>query len=211
MGAIKSAVAAAAPAALAPVPSAGAAAPFTGDATYARAPPAVPTWLPAAVEKQVNTRAAAHAAEKRQRYAREVTVQYSLCNEPWLKYAPHVVADKGLRPSQWTAARLRKDAIYLETRRTRYELAWDSSSASPEGGGDHFCWSECPVPLPLVLLRAGGVPMPKAPAPQGAVSIEEKLGWEEVQWGVHGVVVRGIDYPVTRLQFVERTTKITGR
>ena len=38
--------------------------------------------------------------------AQEVTVQYNLCNEPWVKYSMASVADRGLKPSQWTSARL---------------------------------------------------------------------------------------------------------
>ena len=45
----------------------------------------------------------------------EVTVQFNLCNEPWLKYNMLLVADQGLRRQQWTSARLHRDALYLET------------------------------------------------------------------------------------------------
>ena len=40
----------------------------------------------------------------------EVTIQYNLCNEPWLKYSMAAVADRGLRPAQWTSARLHSEA-----------------------------------------------------------------------------------------------------
>lgn len=52
-----------------------------------------------------------------------MTIQYNLCNEPWLKYSMPAVADRGLKPSQWTSARLHKEVIYLETHRNRYELS----------------------------------------------------------------------------------------
>jgi hypothetical protein len=55
----------------------------------------------------------------------EVTVQYSLCNEPWLKYNIAAVADQGFKRSQWTAARLRRDSLYLETHGHRFELSYD--------------------------------------------------------------------------------------
>ena len=47
----------------------------------------------------------------------EVTITYNLCNEPWLKYSMAVVADRGLRPSQWTSARLYSEVMYVETAR----------------------------------------------------------------------------------------------
>jgi hypothetical protein len=49
----------------------------------------------------------------------QVTVLYSLANEPWLKYSMSAVADRGLRPSAWTSARLARggEVLYLETNR----------------------------------------------------------------------------------------------
>lgn len=44
-------------------------------------------------------------------------MQYNLCNEPWLKYSMQVIADRGLKPSQLTSARLHKEVLYLETAR----------------------------------------------------------------------------------------------
>ena len=38
----------------------------------------------------------------------EVTIQYNLCNEPWLKFSMAAVADRGLRHSQWTSGRLHR-------------------------------------------------------------------------------------------------------
>ena len=32
-------------------------------------------------------------------------MQYNLCNEPRIKYSMAAVADRGLKPSQWTSAR----------------------------------------------------------------------------------------------------------
>lgn len=49
----------------------------------------------------------------------QVTVQYNLCNEPWTKYSMSTVADRGLKPSQWTSARLHHQVLYLETHRCR--------------------------------------------------------------------------------------------
>ena len=49
----------------------------------------------------------------------QVTVLYSLANEPWLKYSMAAVADRGLRPSAWTSARLARggEVLYMETNR----------------------------------------------------------------------------------------------
>jgi hypothetical protein len=45
----------------------------------------------------------------------QVTVQYNLCNEPWVKYSMAGVSDRGLAPSLWTSARLHHHVLYLET------------------------------------------------------------------------------------------------
>lgn len=44
-------------------------------------------------------------------------MQFNLCNEPWLKYSMLLVADQGLKASQWTSSRLHKDVLFLETTR----------------------------------------------------------------------------------------------
>lgn len=44
-------------------------------------------------------------------------MQFNLCNEPWLKYSMLLVADQGLKPSQWTSARLLREVLFLETAR----------------------------------------------------------------------------------------------
>lgn len=44
-----------------------------------------------------------------------MTVLYNLVNEPWLKYSMSAVADRGLKSSHYTSARLRDEVLYLET------------------------------------------------------------------------------------------------
>ncbi|GKD35303.1 zinc finger CCCH domain-containing protein 13-like protein isoform X1 [Tanacetum coccineum] len=81
-----------------------------------------PTLAPVVVERTMTTRAAASNALRQQRFVREVTLQYNLCNEPWIKYSISAIADKGLKKPLFTSARLKKgEVLYLEsrTRRTR--------------------------------------------------------------------------------------------
>ncbi|KAL2967578.1 hypothetical protein AAZX31_16G184400 [Glycine max] len=75
-----------------------------------------PTLAPVAIERTITTRAAASNALRQQRFVREVTIQYNLCNEPWIKYSISIVADKGLKKPLYTSARLKKgEVLYLET------------------------------------------------------------------------------------------------
>ncbi|XP_057491869.1 uncharacterized protein LOC130777489 [Actinidia eriantha] len=84
-----------------------------------------PTLAPVAVEHTMTTRAAASNALRQRRFVREVTIQYNLCNEPWIKYSLSIVADKGLKKPLYTSARLKKgEVLYLETHSHRYELCF---------------------------------------------------------------------------------------
>ncbi|KAJ0266118.1 hypothetical protein HA466_0001680 [Hirschfeldia incana] len=84
-----------------------------------------PTLAPIAFEKSMTTRAAASNAMRQQRRVQEVTIQYNLCNEPWIKYSISVVADKGLKKPLFTSARLKKgEVLYLESRSSTYELCF---------------------------------------------------------------------------------------
>ncbi len=46
-----------------------------------------------------------------------MSIQFNLCNEPWLKYTLSAIADKGMKHSGWTSARLRSEVLFLETNR----------------------------------------------------------------------------------------------
>jgi hypothetical protein len=146
------------------------------DPSASRSPGATPTFVLSASERAVHTRAASADAQRRQRYLREVTLQYSLCHEPWTKYTVAAVADRGLKRAQWTSARLRNEVLYLETQRARFELTWEgltgpagvteaSASASAmelsgaDGALDAFRWARCRTPLPLEAARAAGAPL----------------------------------------------------
>ncbi|XP_002988835.2 uncharacterized protein LOC9661246 [Selaginella moellendorffii] len=99
-----------------------------------RMPVVAPTLAPAAMERTMTTRSASSNAHRQQRFVQEVTIQYNLCNEPWLKYSMSIVADRGLKKSLYTSARLKKgDVLYLETHSHRYELSYDGEKASSNG------------------------------------------------------------------------------
>lgn len=186
-----------------------------------------PTLAPVAVERTMTTRAAASNALRQQRFVREVTIQYNLCNEPWLKYSISIVADKGLKKSLYTSARLKKgEVIYLETHFNRYELCFsgekprsigsssNASDAEPErhgssshhsqnGSVDHelrdmFRWSRCKKAMPESAMRSIGIPLP---ADQLEV-LQDNLEWEDVQWSQTGVWVAGKEYPLARVHFL---------
>ena len=172
-----------------------------------RVSPVAPTFFPNVVESVVNTRASAANSERRQRLIREVTVQYNLCNEPWLKYNVAAVADQGFKKSQWTAARLRRESLYLETHGQRYELSFegDAEAVDDKGEGlageDKYRWARCLKPKPLAEMRRLGVPLPR----EELEAVKSGLKWEDVKFGAGSVSIAGEEVNVVRLHFLSRT------
>lgn len=83
------------------------------------------TLAPVSEEHTMTARTDASNSLRPQKFLPEVAIQYNLCNEPWLKYSMNVVADKGLKKSLYTAARLKTgEVLYLETVLDRFELCF---------------------------------------------------------------------------------------
>ncbi|KAL6765788.1 hypothetical protein V8C86DRAFT_2449554 [Haematococcus lacustris] len=160
-------------------------------------PASQPTVQPQCSERQVTTRNTGAKASKQNQ---EVSVQYNLCNEPWLKYTLAAVADKGLKPAQWTSARLVDHVMMLETSSKRYQIArvvMPSNSAA-EGSKDAYSLSLCKVVLPSGMMRK-----PKLPLTGDLVEVmHSQLDWEEFQWGISSLVVRGGEILVKRINFL---------
>ncbi|KAL6225580.1 hypothetical protein ACLB2K_004429 [Fragaria x ananassa] len=163
-----------------------------------------PTLAPVVVERTMTTRAAASNALRQQRFVREVTIQYNLCNEPWIKYSISIVADKGLKKTLYTSARLKKgEVLYLETHSCRYELCFNGekiikASQLSQVHEDVFRWSRCKKPLPQKVTRSLGIPLPL----EHVEVLEENLDWEDVQWSQTGVWIAGKEYSLARVHFL---------
>jgi len=69
---------------------------------------------PQSFDCQINTR---HTGITKPRHSQEVSVQFNLCSEPWLKYSLAAIADKGMKQPQLTSARLLHSVLYVETHR----------------------------------------------------------------------------------------------
>ncbi|CAD6244957.1 unnamed protein product [Miscanthus lutarioriparius] len=189
-----------------------------------------PTLAPVAVERTMTTRAAASNALRQQRFVREVTIQYNLCNEPWLKYSISIVADKGLKKSLYTSARLKKgEVIYLETHFNRYELCFSgekpriigSSSNASESetekhqSGSHHSQNGDRGYVEHELRDVFRWSRCKKAMPENAMRsigiplpadqlevLQDNLEWEDVQWSQTGVWVYGKEYPLARVHFL---------
>ncbi|KAE9589703.1 putative histone deacetylation protein Rxt3 [Lupinus albus] len=189
-----------------------------------------PTLAPVAVERTITTRAAASNALRQQRFVREVTIQYNLCNEPWIKYSISTVADKGLKKPLYTSARLKKgEVLYLETHLCRYELcligekmikttpATQLHDTGAEKSQNHLPHSENGEKKDSnnVMIDAFRWSRCKKPLPQNVMRtigiplplehvevLEEHLDWEDVQWSQTGVWIAGKEYTLARVHFL---------
>lgn len=176
-----------------------------------------PTLAPVVAERTMTTRAATLNALRQQRVVREVSLEFNLCNEPWIKYCLSAVADKGFKKPLYTSARLRKgEVLYLETRSCRYELcfngekrvkaaiSYETQDSDAKNNNnlhttiDVFRWSRCKKALPQDLMLQSGIPLPS----QYLVVMNENLDWEEIKWSQTGVFVAGKEYTLARVHFM---------
>mmetsp|Transcript_10745 Transcript_10745/g.46539 ORF Transcript_10745/g.46539 Transcript_10745/m.46539 type:complete len:410 (-) Transcript_10745:931-2160(-) len=180
---------------------------LTGDPE--RIKPCAPTFFPNVVESVVNTRASQANAERRQKLIQEVTIQYNLCNEPWLKYSVASVCDRGFKRSEWTSARLRRETLYLETHARRYELSYDGPVFDEEEENydevnapeaDVYRWGRCATPRDLRHTAELGVPLPK----EELVDVATGVKWNEIRFDLNSVTIQGAEYKVVRLQWLPR-------
>ena len=174
-----------------------------------RVKPSVPTFFPNVVESVVNTRASAANQERRGKLIQEVTIQYNLCNEPWLKYSIASVCDQGFKRADWTSARLRSNTLYLETHTQRFELAYDGPVFDEEAENydevnapeaDVYRWGRCVKPRDLTETAELGVPLPK----EELVDVVTGINWTEVGFGLNSVHIQGKEHKVVRLQWLPR-------
>ncbi|KAL1356199.1 hypothetical protein HN51_008185 [Arachis hypogaea] len=188
-----------------------------------------PTLAPAAVERTMTTRAAASNALRQQRFVREVTIQYNLCNEPWIKYSISIVADKGLKKALYTSARLKKgEVLYLETHSCRYELGFagekmvkttpSSQLHNPDAEksqNHHHSANGDKADSDSIMIDVFRWSRCKKPLPQKVMRtigiplppehievLEENLDWEDVQWSQTGVWIAGKEYTLARVHFL---------
>ncbi|KAL3633196.1 hypothetical protein CASFOL_022958 [Castilleja foliolosa] len=184
-----------------------------------------PTLAPVAVERTMTTRAAASNALRQQRFVREVTVQFNLCMEPWLKYSISAVADKGLKKSLFTYARLKKgEVLYVETHSRRYELCFNGEKIMKghahgaesgraqtcynphhlsNGDGDSsvvdlFRWSRCKRHLPQKNMQSIGIPL----SLEHVEVVKDNLEWDDISWSQTGAWVGGNEYHLARVHFL---------
>lgn len=191
-----------------------------------------PTLAPVAVERTMTTRAAASNALRQQRFVREVTIQFNLCMEPWLKYSIGVVADKGLKKSLFTSARLKKgEVLYVETHSCRYELCFFGEKVLKAGNASHAHGVEAgraqshnshltngdkstadgeSTVVDIFRWSRCKRPLPQKtmqstgiPLPLEHIEVvEDNLEWDDISWSQTGAWIGGKEYHLARAHFL---------
>jgi len=127
-------------------------------------------------------------------------VVFNLANDPCLKYSLSLVNDQATEPDRWTSMRLRREALYLESRHRRFELV---QSGQGSDGYDRYTMSEVlrPHTMDRKTMEASGVPLPAKLVRR----LHEELDWEELVWGPCFLRVRGDEYPLVRALYMPHT------
>jgi hypothetical protein len=77
-----------------------------------------PFLLPSPKDQRISTRQIASGDEKRhQKQAEATALVYNLVNEPWMKYSPLHMVDRGFWPGQFVMAKFQTHVLYIESRR----------------------------------------------------------------------------------------------
>jgi len=125
---------------------------------------------------------------------------FNLSNEPCYKYSLALVADQDTQAARWTSTRLLREALYLESKQRRFELAYKGTSA---GGYATYTFSQVhsPQSMDRRALEGLGVPLPAS----SVKVLHSGVDWEEIVWGPCYLRLRGEEYPLLRLQYVSHT------
>jgi len=130
-------------------------------------------------------------------------VVFNMSNEPCYKYSLPLIADQSTEASRWTSSRLRREAMYLESRHRRFELAQMGQKRGANGVYDTYRLSQVlrAQTMDRRAMESKGVPLPL----EHIKVLHEDVDWEELNWGPCFLRVRGTEYPLVRLQFLPQT------
>eukprot|EP00124_Ichthyophonus_hoferi_P005462 Ihof_evm2s798 gene=Ihof_evmTU2s798 len=115
-------------------------------------------------EKPWRSRAKSKAQRKKERtnligqLVPDISVLFSLANDPCLRYTLNMVVDRGTPPRSYTSYRLRQEVLYLETDSHRYEL---SCQPIQSGVPNTFQWAvvRCPQLISLDSMKTMPCPL----------------------------------------------------
>lgn len=117
----------------------------------------------------------------------DARVVFNLSNEPAFKYCLSMIADRSPDAKHWTSVRLQNWSLFLETvGGRRFELSLEKHVP---GQSVTYRFAECHKPRTTskAAIQEFGVPLPETEA----TVLEKGLSWNEIEWGVSAVRLRG--------------------
>lgn len=166
------------------------------------------------VHTEKDTISAAPESRPSDKFVPNITLTFNLSNDPCMKYSLGIVADKDYECGSYTSFRLRREVIYVETDKERYELSWTGSRpatlpTTPVGAFttrkdvmlDTYRWARVlnPRQLDVTAMSLLQVPLPN----DCVEELELDLDWSEIEWGQNTIRVRGNEYSLRSIQFVK--------
>lgn len=92
-----------------------------------------PFFLPSLSDQRISTRQITTGSDRRRHKAADfATVAYNGANEPWLKYVPTGMADRGFTSGHFIISRFNSDVLYLEA--PSCAPCWSPPCCSPPAG-----------------------------------------------------------------------------
>ncbi|KAH6815378.1 zinc finger CCCH domain protein [Perilla frutescens var. frutescens] len=125
-----------------------------------------------------------------------------------MKYSISVVADKGLKKSLFTSARLKKgEVLYVDSFSQLENLTnnvhstnGEQSAVDGESSVDIFRWSHCKRPLPQKSMLGIGIPLPL----EHVEVLEDNIEWDDMSWSQTCVWIAGREYHLARAHFLSQ-------
>lgn len=152
----------------------------------------------------------------------KATVLFDLTNEPCLSYTLSIVADKGNDPELWPSKRLKSEALYVETLRSRFEIcSVPRESAETVGDKPFVRFGRVKSDtLNRLLMKNSTLTWAKdaqsaknvdnvspVPLPEGDLDIiHKRIEWSSLSWDPSGITVGTTYYKLKKVAFRKHTS-----
>lgn len=148
----------------------------------------------------------AATGQARSFYIPNVTILFNLTNDPCVKYNLGAVSDRGYNIKLRTSYRLLSEVLYLEHKRTRYELCAEEKTPSSSQSLEPVIRYRFSIVLnPISVSRQ----VVTRPLPETSLNIlYQDLEWRDFSWGASEISIRGKEFPLSSLFYVSRTHPI---
>lgn len=120
---------------------------------------------------------------------------FNISFEPAIPYSLENFGDKGWDEAEYVSAKLKENALYVETNQKRYEISLVSEGNEDQifEHQDKYRWAE--VKFPIMFKDIDFMKEKRVPLEEESVTIIYKsLEWNNIEWSSTSVFVNGIEY-----------------